>query len=36
MIETEGGAAVIVSRPGQDGVVNAILVKATTTTAETS
>jgi small subunit ribosomal protein S8e len=36
MIETEGGAAVIVSRPGQDGVVNAILVKATATTAETS
>jgi small subunit ribosomal protein S8e len=32
MIETENGAAVVVSRPGQDGVVNAILVKATTTT----
>jgi small subunit ribosomal protein S8e len=31
MIETESGAAVVVSRPGQDGVVNAILVKSTTT-----
>jgi small subunit ribosomal protein S8e len=29
MIETENGAAVVVSRPGQDGVVNAVLVKAT-------
>lgn len=28
VIETESGAAVVVSRPGQDGVVNAILVKA--------
>jgi small subunit ribosomal protein S8e len=28
MIETESGAAVVVSRPGQDGVVNAVLVKA--------
>lgn len=35
MIETEGGVARVVSRPGQHGVVNAILVKAgkTTTTA---
>jgi small subunit ribosomal protein S8e len=32
MIETENGAAVVVSRPGQDGVVNAVLVKATTQT----
>jgi small subunit ribosomal protein S8e len=32
LIETENGAAVVVSRPGQDGVVNAILVKATKTT----
>ncbi|HET6780236.1 MAG TPA: 30S ribosomal protein S8e [Nitrososphaera sp.] len=31
MIETENGPAVVVSRPGQDGVVNAILVKATKT-----
>jgi small subunit ribosomal protein S8e len=28
VIETESGAAVVVSRPGQDGVVNAVLVKA--------
>jgi small subunit ribosomal protein S8e len=28
VIETEGGTAVVVSRPGQDGVVNAVLVKA--------
>lgn len=28
MIETESGSAVVVSRPGQDGVVNAVLVKA--------
>jgi small subunit ribosomal protein S8e len=28
VIETENGAAVVVSRPGQDGVVNAVLVKA--------
>ena len=28
VIETESGTAVVVSRPGQDGVVNAILVKA--------
>ncbi len=27
MIETESGAAVVVSRPGQDAVVNAVLVK---------
>lgn len=27
-IETESGSAVVVSRPGQDGVVNAVLVKA--------
>ena len=32
MIDTENGAAVVVSRPGQDGVVNAVLVKATATT----
>jgi small subunit ribosomal protein S8e len=32
IIETENGAAVVVSRPGQDGVVNAVLVKATTHT----
>jgi small subunit ribosomal protein S8e len=31
VIETESGAAVVVSRPGQDGVVNAVLVKATKT-----
>jgi small subunit ribosomal protein S8e len=31
MIETENGAAMVVSRPGQDGVVNAVLVKATIT-----
>jgi small subunit ribosomal protein S8e len=29
MIETENGAAMVLSRPGQDGVVNAVLVKAT-------
>jgi small subunit ribosomal protein S8e len=29
IIEVENGAAKVVSRPGQDGVVNAILVKAT-------
>ncbi len=28
VIETEHGAATVVSRPGQDGVVNAILIKA--------
>ena len=28
VIETESGTAVVVSRPGQDGVVNAVLVKA--------
>jgi small subunit ribosomal protein S8e len=27
VIETESGSAVVVSRPGQDGVVNAVLVK---------
>jgi small subunit ribosomal protein S8e len=32
IIETENGAAVVVSRPGQDGVVNAVLVKAATHT----
>lgn len=31
VIETESGAAVVVSRPGQDGVVNAVLVKAAKT-----
>ncbi len=29
LIETEGGAARVVSRPGQNGVVNAILIKST-------
>lgn len=28
VIETESGTATVVSRPGQDGVVNAILIKA--------
>ena len=28
VIETESGTAVVVSRPGQDGVVNAVLAKA--------
>ena len=32
IIEIEDGTAMVVSRPGQDGVVNAILVKSTTTT----
>lgn len=32
IIESENGTARVVSRPGQDGVVNAILIKATTTT----
>jgi small subunit ribosomal protein S8e len=31
LIETEGGVARVVSRPSQDGVVNAILEKAVTT-----
>jgi small subunit ribosomal protein S8e len=31
IIEIENGTARVVSRPGQDGVVNAVLVKATTT-----
>ena len=35
IIESESGTARVVSRPGQDGVVNAILIKATTTTATT-
>jgi small subunit ribosomal protein S8e len=30
VIETENGTARVVSRPGQNGVVNAILVKSTT------
>lgn len=30
LIETEGGQARVVSRPGQNGVVNAVLVKAAT------
>ncbi len=34
VIETESGTAIVVSRPGQDGVVNAVLVK--TATAKTS
>ena len=28
IIETEGGTAIVVSRPGQEGVVNAVLIKA--------
>jgi len=32
IIESESGTARVLSRPGQDGVVNAILIKATTTT----
>ena len=36
MIETENGAAVVVSRPGQDGVVNAVLVKATSSSSSSS
>ena len=32
VIETESGAAVVVSRPGQDAVVNAVLVKTPTKT----
>ena len=35
IIESESGTARVLSRPGQDGVVNAILIKATTTTATT-
>src|ERR671918_1817419 len=35
IIESESGTARVISRPGQDGVVNAILIKATTTTATT-
>jgi small subunit ribosomal protein S8e len=31
LIETEGGFARVVSRPGQDGVVNAVMVKAAKT-----
>src|SRR5919201_4314411 len=31
LIETEGGIARVVSRPGQDGVVNAVIVKAAKT-----
>ena len=31
IIESESGTARVVSRPGQDGVVNAVLIKATTT-----
>jgi small subunit ribosomal protein S8e len=34
VIETESGTAIVVSRPGQDGVVNAVLVK--TAAAKTS
>ncbi|MGI0016424.1 MAG: 30S ribosomal protein S8e, partial [Nitrososphaera sp.] len=29
VIDTESGAAMVVSRPGQDGVVNAVLIKST-------
>jgi small subunit ribosomal protein S8e len=32
IIESESGTARVLSRPGQDGVVNALLIKATTTT----
>ncbi|HKU49159.1 MAG TPA: 30S ribosomal protein S8e [Nitrososphaera sp.] len=32
LIETEGGSARVVSRPGQNGVVNAVLVKSTAAT----
>ena len=35
IIEVENGTARVVSRPGQHGVVNAILVKGTTTTTTT-
>jgi small subunit ribosomal protein S8e len=35
IIEIENGTAKVVSRPGQDGVVNAILVKGTTPTTTT-
>ncbi|MER3407967.1 MAG: 30S ribosomal protein S8e [Nitrososphaera sp.] len=28
VIETEAGSALVMSRPGQDGVVNAVLIKA--------
>lgn len=30
VIETESGSAVVMSRPGQDGVVNAVLIKGST------
>ncbi len=30
VIETESGSAVVTSRPGQDGVVNAVLIKGST------
>ena len=33
LIETEGGQAKVVSRPGQNGVVNAVLIKSTSKTA---
>ncbi|HXG06633.1 MAG TPA: 30S ribosomal protein S8e [Nitrososphaera sp.] len=36
IIETENGPALITSRPGQDGVVNAVLIKEATSTAKTS
>jgi small subunit ribosomal protein S8e len=32
VIESESGTARVVSRPGQDGVVNAVLIKTTTKT----
>ena len=32
LIETEGGSARVVSRPGQNGVVNAVLVKSAAAT----
>ncbi len=36
IIEVENGTARVVSRPGQDGVVNAIMVKTTTTPTTTT
>jgi small subunit ribosomal protein S8e len=36
LIETESGTAVVVSRPGQDGVVNALLTTSASTAASRS
>jgi len=36
IIEVENGAARVVSRPGQDGVVNAIMIKTRTMTSSSS